>query len=54
MEGGISIDIKELNDINYLKKYNIKNTPALVINGKKVSEGKVLTSREICKILTSY
>ncbi len=50
----IDIDIKELNDINYLKKYNIKNTPALVINGKKVSEGKVLTSREICKILTSY
>lgn len=50
----INIDIKELNDEYYLKKYNIKNIPAIVINGKKVSEGKVLSSREICKLLTSY
>lgn len=50
----INIDVKELNDDYYIKKYNIKNTPAIVINGKKVSEGKVLSSREICKLLTSY
>lgn len=50
----INIDVKELNDEYYLKKYNIKNIPAIVINGKKVSEGKVLSSREICKLLTSY
>lgn len=50
----INIDVKELNDDYYLKKYNIKNIPAIVINGKKVSEGKVLSSREICKLLTSY
>lgn len=50
----INIDIKELNDDYYLKKYNIKNTPAIIINEKKVSEGKVLTTREICKLLTSY
>lgn len=50
----INIDVKELNDDYYLKKYNIKNIPAIVINGKKISEGKVLSSREICKLLTSY
>lgn len=50
----INIDVKELNDDYYLKKYNIKNIPAIVINGKKVSEGKVLSTREICKLLTSY
>lgn len=50
----INLDIKELNDDYYLKKYNIKNTPAIIINEKKVSEGKVLTTREICKLLTSY
>lgn len=50
----IDIEVKELNDDYYLKRYNIKNTPAIVINGKKVSEGKVLSSREICKLLTSY
>lgn len=50
----IDIRVKELNDEYYLKKYNIKNIPAIVIDGKKVSEGKVLSTREICKLLTSY
>lgn len=50
----IDIRVKELNDEYYLKKYNIKNIPAIVIYGKKVSEGKVLSTREICKLLTSY
>lgn len=50
----IDIRVKELNDEYYLKKYNIKNIPAIVIDGKKVSEGKVLSAREICKLLTSY
>lgn len=50
----INIDIKELNDDYYLKRYNIKNTSAIVINEKKVSEGRVLSTREICKLLTSY
>ena len=50
----IDIRVKELNDEYYLKKYNIKNIPAIIIDGKKVSEGKVLSTREICKLLTSY
>ena len=50
----INIDVKEINDVNYLKKYNIKNTPALIINNNVVYEGNVLTTREICKLLTSY
>ena len=48
----INIDVEEINDVNYLKKYNIKNTPTLIINENKVSEGKVLTTREISKILS--
>ncbi len=50
----IDLRVRELNDECYLKKYNIKNIPAIIIDGKKVSEGKVLTTREICKLLTSY
>ena len=50
----IDIRVKELNDEYYLKKYYIKNIPAIVMDGKKVSEGKVLSTREICKLLTSY
>lgn len=48
------INIKELNDKDSLKRYNIKNTPAIIIDGKIVSQGKVLSVRDICKLLTSY
>ena len=33
------------------KNNNIKNIPALVINGNLISEGKVLTVREITKLI---
>lgn len=33
------------------KNKNIKNVPALVINGNLISEGKVLTVREITKLI---
>ncbi|MBO5414174.1 MAG: thioredoxin family protein [Bacilli bacterium] len=36
------------------KKYGIKNFPALIINNEIVSEGRVLSSREIKKLLLSY
>lgn len=36
------------------KKYGIKDFPALIINDEIVSEGRVLSSREIKKILLSY
>lgn len=36
------------------KKYGIHNLPALVINETIVSEGKVLTPREIKKLILSY
>lgn len=36
------------------KRYGIKDFPALIINDEIVSEGKVLTVREIKKLLLSY
>ena len=33
------------------KNKNVKNIPALVINGNLISEGKVLTVREITKFI---
>lgn len=36
------------------KKYGITNFPALIINNEIVSEGKVLSVREIKKLLLSY
>ena len=40
----VEIELEEKNN-------NIKNIPALVINGNLISEGKVLTVREITKLI---
>lgn len=42
------IDIKLVEKDN---RYNITNTPALVINDKIISQGKVLNEREIKKFI---
>jgi len=43
------VSIQKLDDKNSINKYGIKNIPGLVINDELVSEGKVLTDREISK-----
>ncbi len=45
------INIKILDNKEEIKNHNIKNIPGLVINGQLVSEGKVLTVREISKLV---
>ena len=45
-----NIKVEEV-DVISQKKYGISNVPGLVINGKKISEGKVLSVREIKKLL---
>lgn len=45
------IDLELLEGDEYLNKYNIKNIPGLIINEKKVSEGKVLNDREILRMI---
>ena len=41
------IDIRKVTDINYFAKMGVFMTPGLVIDGKVVSAGKVLTADEI-------
>lgn len=43
--------IELVDDNELIKKYNVKNVPALVINDQIISEGKVLSDREITKVL---
>lgn len=43
--------IELLDNQKHISRYNVSNIPALVINEKVVSEGKVLTEREICKLM---
>lgn len=38
-------------DERSIKNYNITNTPALIINNKVISQGKVLTEKEIVKFI---
>ena len=38
-------------DERRIKNCNITNTPALIINNKVISQGKVLTEKEIVKFL---
>ncbi len=44
------IDIKILDDKKDIDAYHIKNIPGLIINDQLVSEGKVLTVREISRL----
>lgn len=46
----LEITLEELNDANIRKRYHIQNIPALVVNDTVVSEGKVLSEREITRI----
>lgn len=49
-----NVTISLLNDIDELKKYKIKSFPALVINNNLETEGRVVSTREIIKILKRY
>ena len=49
-----AIEIELKDDQESMKKYNIKNIPALIINNQKCVEGKVPSDREILKFIKSY
>ena len=50
-EGGFDADIEKIGEITEIIKYQILSTPALVINEKVVSAGKVLSKGEIIEII---
>ncbi len=47
----VPISICELNTNSDKKKYNIKITPAIVVDNKIISQGKILSDREIKKLI---
>ena len=46
------VEIEKLDDKSSINKYGVKNIPGLVIDEELVCQGKVLTDREISKMLT--
>lgn len=50
-EAGIQAEIIKVTDFKEIMTYGVMSTPALVINEKVVSFGKVLKPKDIVKIL---
>ena len=49
---GINATITKVDDIIEIMKYNIMATPALVIDGKVVTKGRIPSAEEIKQLLT--
>lgn len=52
-ELGIEAEIVKVSDLKDIMNYGVMMTPALVVNGKVKSAGKVLTAEEIKEILSN-
>jgi len=50
-ELGVSAEIEKVTDIQEIVKHGVMSTPALVVDGKVKSVGKVLTVKEIEALL---
>lgn len=51
-EKGISAEIAKVTDINSILEYGVMTTPALVIDGKVLSAGRILTKEEIGRLIS--
>lgn len=47
----VEINLEHINDFAEIAKYGVMSTPALVVEGKVVSQGKLLNSEEILGFL---
>jgi small redox-active disulfide protein 2 len=50
-KNGIDATITKVEDIMEIMKYNIMTTPALVVDGKVVSKGRIPSAEEIKQLL---
>ncbi len=48
---GIEANIEKITDLNKIMSYGVLMTPGLVINGKVVSFGRVLNSKDISNLI---
>lgn len=51
-KNGINATITKVEDIMEIMKYNIMTTPALVVDGKIVTKGRIPSAEEIKHLLT--
>ena len=53
-EYGHKLNLEIKNDEKLAKKYNIKDIPGFMINDKVISQGKILTVREVLRYINNY
>ena len=51
---GLSVEVEYITDLEKVMGYGIMSMPALVVNEKVVSMGKVLKTADVEKLLESY
>lgn len=51
---GIDIDVEYITDLQKVVTYGVMSMPAIVVNDKVVSMGKVLKTADVEKLLHSY
>ena len=50
-ELGVDVSIEHVTDFGVIAEYGVMSTPALVVNEKVISYGKVLNRKQIVKLL---
>jgi len=50
---GQEIELEKVSDLNEITKFGVLSTPGLAIDGKVVSQGKLLKPEQIAKLLAS-
>jgi small redox-active disulfide protein 2 len=50
---GLAVPIEKVEEIREIMKFSVMSTPALVVDGKVRSTGKVLSAEEISTLLQS-
>lgn len=53
-QSGIFAQIEKVEDIMKIMEYGVMSTPALVIDGKVMSTGKVLSVNEIVEMIKAH
>jgi small redox-active disulfide protein 2 len=51
-EGGIDATVEKVTDLQEIMKFGVLTTPALAVDGKVKSAGRVLSAKEIADLLT--
>ena len=50
-ELGLGVPVEKVEDVREIMKFRVLSTPAIAVDGKVVSAGKLLTADEVKKLL---